>query len=348
MAIGTMLITSMSMVVILMNKRISYYIEMKKIEFVSDALRNFCLVNGRLPYPAQLMNNDSDGEEYEHPENEDYWIHNPCDKSYGVVPYKTLGLSKHMVVINEKYIEYVVNPTLCGRKNARHIPPNDPRINVDIAKRPPGKPKICIFVIRSACTFYGQEWYPNGHRVFEPMQMVLHSSISCVRGCSELFIKHKYNVPLSIGGNDVTASCDAEYKGHIRCWDIPTYLKSKTPMIKLPDDSIYTPQDISYRTYNASIRGAIGAGCMHDKYSLYHKCALGQIFMFMLDADQLDKLELDPCNRLDNVFAFALAKSKCIIQDTDQTYKIKSGPYAVLSRCDLLGYLFGHVYYTLC
>lgn len=94
---------------------------------IISSLIGFVKRNGRLPYPSK-----SDGIEFDHPEDEKEWKTNWRKYNKGAIPWKTLGISEIYSKDGKgKSYTYIVDPTLCGRKNVKSVPIGDIREVVD-------------------------------------------------------------------------------------------------------------------------------------------------------------------------------------------------------------------------
>jgi hypothetical protein len=304
------------------------------MDYIANALRNFALANGYLPYPAKIVNGRSSGESVASPQDESAWIGGAkSEYIYGAIPYTTINIPEHIVHTNHRCIEYIVNPTLCSRgtnpkhqdMSARdkpqicHIPPGDPRIHIDRYKNPKDKLDLIYQKTENICYAHPATEISNKEHHKQLLRTDLYSSISCVRGYMQ--------------------EGDPSYKGYVTCWDLASNEDYKEPAIRLPDGIKYTAQEIKYNVIDGSVAKFSSSSSWQSQFRQH---LLGHMLKFIFEADQPEKPTIK------NVFAFAIAPPKSIRIDNDNVYHIGSTRYRILSRADILGPLFGGIYYVLC
>ena len=331
LCVGTAVLTNIYLVASITNKRMVHYGDLQKLDAIVNALKQFARSRGRLPYPSRIIDGHIDGIEMEHPDTEDEWS-NAEQYSYGALPYKTLGIQEYMARTQNKYIEYIVNPTLCGRKNVRYVSPRDPRVELDRRRNDP----ICLSIIGSRydCAINGQPEsrtpsLSDYKRVVPPQH---YASISCVRG--------HINV-------DQHTDMD-EPPGHVQYWDLATHLSHLCPKIYLKDHKEYIPQPITYRVYDFSVKSRNAIQSYSHNPAIYYFTLLGYALLRSVEADELDADHADTARRIDNVFACAIVSSKGIKKIGDNMYQITDDASYVLSRAELLESDFGNIHFFLC
>lgn len=348
--IYTLLITNIYYVLSAVNKQLYHYNESQRIDYIANALRNFALANGYLPYPAKIVDGRSSGESVASPQDESAWIGGAkSEYIYGAIPYTTINIPEHIVHTNHGCIEYIVNPTLCSRGTTPkrqdmsacdtpqifHIPPGDPRIHIDRYKNDQDRMRLMytggIFnTLPKAQT----SDFPENEL---PVPMQHYSSISCVRGYMPSYPCICYDKKVT--DRPDKACIDRPYKGYVTCWDLASNIDA--PSIKLPDGKNYAAQTIEYAAIDASLKN-IRTGI--EEWRNFYRHMMGHLLKFVYYTDA----ETKPTHSIKNVFAFAIAPPKSIRIDNDNVYHIGSTRYRILSRADILGPLFGGIYYVLC